>query len=145
MSIVIENHKNSNRKIKLNTILIWTIQATQGLQVLHSNKIIHRDIKPANIFLDKNNRVKLGDLGIAKILENTIRNSEKFTNIGTFQYMSPEILNEQQYSYNTDVWSMGCVVYELIFFKCAFPKKILERNVENLEFEYSILTGLIKK
>lgn len=76
-----------------------------------STVILHRDIKPDNVFLDKFNTVKLGDFGLAKILD-----QEHFmtnTYVGTPYYMSPEVLNDQPFTPQSDVWSLGCVIYEL--------------------------------
>lgn len=144
--MLIKNHQANGNQIELKDIYNWTIQAIQGLQVLHSIKIIHRDIKPDNIFLSKENTIKLGDLGIAKTLDQTSKYSGKFSIIGTFSYMSPEILNSETYSFNTDIWSLGCVVYELHFLKVAFKSlNSAIRNVENLDLNDSWLTNLIKK
>lgn len=76
-----------------------------------STIILHRDIKPDNVFLDQHNTVKLGDFGLAKILdqEHVLAN----TYVGTPYYMSPEVLNDQPSMPQSDVWSLGCVIYEL--------------------------------
>lgn len=76
-----------------------------------STIILHRDIKPDNVFLDHHNTVKLGDFGLAKILdqEHVLAN----TYVGTPYYMSPEVLNDQPSTPQSDVWSLGCVIYEL--------------------------------
>lgn len=73
--------------------------------------ILHRDIKPENVFLDQHNTVKLGDFGLAKILDH-----EHFmanTYVGTPYYMSPEVLLDKPFTPQSDIWSMGCVIYEL--------------------------------
>ncbi|KIW09228.1 uncharacterized protein PV09_00155 [Verruconis gallopava] len=72
--------------------------------------ILHRDIKPENVFLDEHNAVKLGDFGLSKILQ-----SHDFasTYVGTPYYMSPEICAAERYSLYSDIWSLGCLLYEL--------------------------------
>ncbi|ODV62046.1 serine/threonine protein kinase KIN3, partial [Ascoidea rubescens DSM 1968] len=73
--------------------------------------VIHRDIKPDNVFLLKNNIVKLGDFGLAKLL--TCENDLASTYVGTPYYMSPEVLTNRPYTPLCDIWSLGCVMYEL--------------------------------
>ena len=73
--------------------------------------IIHRDIKPGNIFLDRGLNIKLGDFGLARILsENSIYAT---TNVGTPYYMSPEQIEAANYTEKSDIWSVGCLLYEL--------------------------------
>lgn len=65
--------------------------------------------------------VKLGDLGIARTVESSMRKVN--TEAGTLYYMSPELVLEVGYLFNTDIWSMGCVLYELLFLKKPFDGK----------------------
>ncbi len=69
---------------------------------VHDRKIIHRDLKCQNIFLTKDNVIKLGDFGIAKVLSNTREKAK--TVIGTPYYLSPEIIESKPYSFKTDIW-----------------------------------------
>ena len=101
--------KKSNLKINDFSIFIWCDQLLQGVTYLHANNIIHRDIKPGNILL-KNDQVKLCDFGVSRELGSSI---EVNTHAGTLLYMSPEIRAYKSYTYKTDVWSLGCVFYEL--------------------------------
>lgn len=121
------------------------MQATQGLKKLHENRIIHRDIKPANIFLTADDKIKLGDLGISKNISQFENNTDTFTLIGSRLYMSPEMLKGDYYSFNADIWSLGCVVYELLFLKTPFLASNDERNTDSLDFNDSILTAPTKK
>ena len=77
---------------------------------LHSRFILHRDLKTQNIFISKN-LVKLGDFGIAKVMEGSMTAAS--TVIGTPYYMSPEVCQNQPYSYKSDVWALGCILYEM--------------------------------
>lgn len=74
-------------------------------------KILHRDLKPGNIFLDLNSDVKLGDFGLARVLNN--ESQFAFTHVGTPYYMSPEQIHDQKYNEKSDIWSLGCIIYEL--------------------------------
>jgi NIMA (never in mitosis gene a)-related kinase 1/4/5 len=89
-----------------------------ALEYVHGRKVLHRDLKTQNIFLTGNNTVKLGDFGISKVLENT--NRAAMTVVGTPYYMSPEVCQNSPYSYKSDVWALGCVLYELCTLKHAF-------------------------
>lgn len=118
---------------KMNEILIWKffIQISLGLQYLHSKKILHRDIKSNNIFLTKELNAKIGDLGIAKILYNT---SHAHTFIGTPYYLSPELCKDLPYDEKSDVWALGCVLYEMISLRHPFDadsKLILYSKIIN--------------
>ena len=115
--------KNEQTKILLKENIIWNIflKILIGLNELHKNKILHRDLKPHNIFLTKNNfDIKIGDFGISKILDGS--NLTK-TIIGTPYYLSPEICEELPYNDKSDVWALGCILYELCTYKHPFSAK----------------------
>lgn len=88
-----------------------TFQIVQGLLHLHSKRLLHRDIKPENILINSKGQVKLTDFGIAKDLERTMAMAGTF--LGTMTCISPERALGQEYSFESDVWSLGMVVYEL--------------------------------
>ena len=89
-----------------------------ALEYIHRRKILHRDLKTQNVFLTKNNTIKLGDFGISKVLENT--HDHALTVQGTPYYMSPEVCQSKPYTYTSDVWALGCILYELCTLKHAF-------------------------
>ncbi|KAF8812021.1 Pkinase-domain-containing protein, partial [Phlegmacium glaucopus] len=80
-------------------------------------QILHRDLKPDNVFLDANNTVKLGDFGLSKALAQA---SFANTYVGTPYYMSPELMQEKAYDSKSDIWSLGCLIYELCALKPPF-------------------------
>lgn len=88
------------------------------MQYIHHKRILHRDIKTSNIFLTSNGTVKIGDFGISKVLENTL--DQASTVVGTPYYMSPEVCENKPYTFKSDVWALGCVLYELCTLKHAF-------------------------
>lgn len=82
-----------------------------GIRTCHDAQILHRDIKSHNIFLTKSGQVKLGDFGVSKILQHS--KSAAMTTVGTPYYLCPEIINGQTYRYQSDIWSLGILLYEL--------------------------------
>lgn len=106
-------------------IIDWFTQIALAIYHIHSKLIIHRDIKPQNIFLTKKGEVKLGDFGIAKCLEGTWQKA--MTCIGTPYYLSPEILIDKPYSFKTDIWSLGVLLYQMIMLKLPFEAKSFPR------------------
>ena len=81
------------------------------------SKILHRDIKPGNVFIDADGHVKLGDFGLAKCLNSTVDFAT--TCIGTPFYMSPE-MNNGKYDEKSDIWALGCVIYEMAALRAPF-------------------------
>lgn len=108
-----------------NQILDWFTQICLALKHVHDRKILHRDLKNQNIFLTKDNTVKLGDFGIARVLSNTREKAK--TMVGTPYYLSPEIIENKPYNFASDIWSLGVVLYELCTLKPPF-------NAENLKY-----------
>uniref|UniRef100_A0A8C7QGU2 Serine/threonine-protein kinase Nek4 n=1 Tax=Oncorhynchus mykiss TaxID=8022 RepID=A0A8C7QGU2_ONCMY len=102
-------------------VVEWFVQIAMALQYLHEKCILHRDLKTQNIFLTKTNIIKVGDLGIARVLEN--QNDMASTLIGTPYYMSPELFSNKPYNHKSDVWALGCCVYEMSTLKHAFNAK----------------------
>ena len=98
------------------TIWEFIIQMLLGVSYLHSSKIIHRDLKSANIFLMKNGQLKIGDLNVSKHM----KSSQACTTVGTPLYIAPEIWGNQYYDYKCDIWSLGCIIYELCTLKPPF-------------------------
>jgi NIMA (never in mitosis gene a)-related kinase len=79
----------------------------QGLKALHEAKVIHRDLKPANIFFGKNDIPKIGDMNVSIYMNKDMA----YTQTGTPYYASPEVWNNDPYSYECDIWSFGCMIY----------------------------------
>ncbi|XP_061593926.1 serine/threonine-protein kinase Nek1 isoform X2 [Cololabis saira] len=107
-------------------ILDWFAQICLALKHVHDQKILHRDIKSQNIFLTKDGTVQLGDFGIARVLNSTVELAR--TCIGTPYYLSPEICENKPYNNKSDIWALGCVLYEMCTLKHAFEAG----NMKNL-------------
>ncbi|XP_064636362.1 serine/threonine-protein kinase Nek1-like isoform X3 [Lineus longissimus] len=122
---------NSQRGILFHEdqVLDLFVQICFAIKYIHDRKILHRDIKSQNIFLTKNGTVKLGDFGIAKVLNSTVELAR--TCIGTPYYLSPEICENRPYNNKSDIWSLGCVLYEITTLKHAFEAG----NMKNLVFK----------
>jgi NIMA (never in mitosis gene a)-related kinase len=89
---------------------------------MHSQSVLHRDLKTLNIFLTKDNKIKIGDLGVAKILDN-IEKDFATSKVGTPYYLSPEVCEDRPYNSKSDIWSLGCILYELCTLKHPFEAK----------------------
>ncbi|KAI4281689.1 MAG: hypothetical protein L6R38_003507 [Xanthoria sp. 2 TBL-2021] len=122
--------------------LTGEVKPPQGLRGKNQIMILHRDLKPDNVFLGEDNQVKLGDFGLSKLMQ-----SHDFasTYVGTPYYMSPEICAAERYTLHSDIWSLGCVMYELCARKPPFDakthfhlvQKIKDGRVDSLPSMYS--------
>ncbi|XP_069793291.1 serine/threonine-protein kinase Nek4 isoform X2 [Narcine bancroftii] len=145
-------HKLKEQKGKLlpeSQVVEWFVQVAMALQYLHEKQILHRDLKTQNIFLTRTNIIKVGDLGIAKVLEH--QHDMASTLIGTPYYMSPELFCNKPYNHKSDVWALGCCAFEMATLKHAFNAKdmnslvfkIIEGKLPPIPKEYSQQLGLM--
>lgn len=135
--------KLNGKHISENTVWKFFIQICLGMHHLHSQNILHRDLKTLNIFLTKDNTIRIGDLGVAKILscaENFVKSK-----VGTPYYLSPEVCEDRPYNNKSDIWSLGCVLYEICSLKHPFEAKnqaelllkIVKGKYESMPKKYS--------
>ncbi|EAR85756.2 Serine/Threonine kinase domain protein (macronuclear) [Tetrahymena thermophila SB210] len=133
-------------------IVNWFYELALSIKYIHEKKILHRDIKTSNIFITRDGTIKIGDFGISKVLENTT--SVANTVVGTPYYMSPEVCESKPYTYKSDIWALGCVLYELCALEHAFESnnllglifKIVQQNISDIPSFYSKeLNDLIHK
>jgi len=121
----------------------------KGLRTLHELRIFHRDLKSANVFLNKDGSAKLGDMNVSKVAKKGLL----YTQTGTPYYASPEVWRDQPYDSKSDIWSLGCVLYETITLKPPFRaedmqglyKKVLKGIYPKLPQQYSMdLANVVK-
>eukprot|EP00927_Polykrikos_kofoidii_P000179 TRINITY_DN10077_c0_g1_i2.p1 TRINITY_DN10077_c0_g1~~TRINITY_DN10077_c0_g1_i2.p1 ORF type:complete len:1687 (+),score=365.87 TRINITY_DN10077_c0_g1_i2:103-5163(+) len=114
----IRDAKEEEKNIRESRILMIFAQLALALEHIHGLHILHRDIKPLNIFLTKQNAVKLGDFGVARIIDASVDGAQ--TQIGTPFYISPEVMKREAYGTKSDLWALGVVTYELAQLKVPF-------------------------
>ncbi|NXH40846.1 NEK3 kinase, partial [Dicaeum eximium] len=134
------------------TILHWFVQICLAVKHIHDKRVLHRDIKSKNVFLTQSGKVKLGDFGSARLLAHPM--SYACTYVGTPYYVPPEIWESLPYNNKSDIWSLGCILYELCTLKHPFQAnswkhlilKICKGSYEPLPSHYSYeLHCLIKQ
>jgi NIMA (never in mitosis gene a)-related kinase 1/4/5 len=113
-----------------------------GLKALHDKNILHRDLKCANIFMNRDGIVKMGDLNVSKVAK---YGGLLFTQTGTPYYASPEVWKDQPYDNKSDIWSLGCLIYEMATLQPPFKapnmdllyKKVLSGQYPSIPNTYS--------
>ncbi|RYY33422.1 hypothetical protein EON62_04250, partial [archaeon] len=116
---------------------------TMAVSYIHKHRVLHRDLKSQNVFLTSMNMVRLGDFGIARVLEHTMDQAK--TVVGTPYYMAPEICQGKSYNEASDMWALGCVLYEMLTLNHAFQSsnllglvyKIVEEKQPPIPAHYS--------
>lgn len=119
--------KRNKVKLEEEQLREWFRQIALALQYLHGKKIIHRDVKTPNVFLSERWEVKLGDMGLAKVLERP--SSKAVTFCGSPYYMSPEIFSCKPYDSKSDIWALGVIVYEMATLERPFDAMLMHQLV----------------
>ena len=112
---------NDGRSLPESRVREIAVDLLSALHYLHQNRILHRDVKPQNVLIDAKGRAKLCDFGFAR---NLGLNTHVLTSIkGTPLYMAPELIEERPYDQAADLWSVGCILYELLVGSPPFSTK----------------------
>ena len=115
---LLKRAQETNTQLQEPQVWRYFIQVCAGVSHMHNARVMHRDIKPANIFLAAGGCVKLGDLGLGRAFSS--QTYEALSKVGTPLYMSPEVLDGRGYEWKSDVWSLGCLLYELACLRSPF-------------------------
>ncbi|NXR03335.1 NEK2 kinase, partial [Sagittarius serpentarius] len=146
-SLIARCTKERQHYLEESFVLRVLTQLTLALKECHRRSdggvTVHRDLKPANVFLDSKQNVKLGDFGLARILHHDTSFAKTF--VGTPYYMSPEQMNHMSYNEKSDIWSLGCLLYELCALSPPFraynqkelAEKIREGKFRRIPYRYS--------
>ncbi|KAF4116517.1 serine/threonine-protein kinase PLK4-like isoform X2 [Onychostoma macrolepis] len=137
----IKNKKEENVTFPENEILDWIVKICMALKYLHDQQILHKNLQPESIFFTTFGTIRLGEFGVVHQRSTEEQTAEN----GPSSYVAPEILNDKPYEEKTEIWRLGCVIYELCMLKCAFPatltietvKKILTSSYEALPETFS--------
>ncbi|XP_005184555.1 serine/threonine-protein kinase nekl-2 [Musca domestica] len=103
-------HNARPKGLTHNEIMRYFCDALMGLEYLHVRHVIHRDLKPANLLVDANHNLKIADFGISLVHASKVHNPAA---LGTPYYTPPEVLRGERFDYKSDIWSLGCILYEM--------------------------------
>jgi len=128
-----------SRKMLMSEKMIWGlfVQVCAALEHMHGRRVMHRDIKPDNIFITVDGTVKLGDLGLGRFFSSAT--AVVASKVGTPYYLSPERIGQDSYDFKSDIWSMGCVLYEMAalyspFYGEKMSYLVLAKNIEKCSY-----------
>lgn len=127
--------KKKHTSIAEAQVLRWFTQMCLALKYMHEKKVLHRDLKTQNVFLSKKEGsdmrcAKIADFGIAKVLKDSTSMAQ--TLVGTPYYLSPEICQKQPYACPSDVWAVGCMLFELCVLRVPFDAQDLNQLVDRI-------------
>ena len=118
LASLLRTHRNANRWLDEATVWQIFLQLASAVNHMHANRVMHRDIKPGNTFLVSSGVVKLGDLGLSRAISS--KTYVVHSVVGTPYYMSPEQIHEAGYTFKSDIWSLGCLLYEMVTLRQPF-------------------------
>lgn len=127
---VIKKHQKKRTFVPEPRVWDYLEQITTGLKVLHDLNVVHRDLKGANILLNKTKTIaKVADMNVSKVA----KNKYLYTQTGTPYYASPEVWRDEPYDKKSDIWSLGCLIYEVCALRPPFSGKDMEDLFSNVQ------------
>jgi len=126
----IHRTRKAGKAFEQKKIARWFTEATLALKHMHDKHVLHRDLKSQNLFLTSQDRLRIGDFGISKVLESNAAFAR--TTIGTPYYLSPEICMEKPYSFASDIWALGCILHEMAALRVPFDAGSLQSLIQKI-------------
>ena len=142
-------NENKNELIEENILYYIIKQICIGIKEIHNKNIIHRDLKPENIFMNENKDIKIGDFGISKLFNPNKEYTTTLNKAGTIEYCAPEIRIKGIYNEKTDMYSLGCIIYELFHLSKYYDNNIrheikkIDSNIYNKKWQ-EIINSLLQ-
>jgi 3-phosphoinositide dependent protein kinase-1 len=119
--------------LNIDVVRLLSAQLLQAISQCHRAGVIHRDIKPENVLLDARNHVKLTDFGTALVIDDSKRDTLiRSSIVGTPAFVAPELLNDGQISFSSDIWALGCTIFNLLTGKAPFEGENAAELIENI-------------
>ncbi|KAL3121369.1 hypothetical protein niasHT_008351 [Heterodera trifolii] len=106
-------------------------QIVEACKYLHEKKIIHRDLKLDNVFLNSEMQLKIGDFGVSTVVNYDGELKKSFC--GTLNYITPEMVDKKEHSYEVDIWAIGCILYTLLVGNPLFETETLEDTYNRIK------------
>ena len=122
----IQHYGDRSELIEEKIIYDIIIQICLGLKELHKNNIIHRNLTPNNIILDKNNKIKIAGFSVIKVLNPNVNYLKDM--VGTLHYLAPEISKGEKYNQKVDIYSLGCILYELLTLNEYYVDSVIDEK-----------------
>uniref|UniRef100_A0A1B6MAT0 3-phosphoinositide-dependent protein kinase 1 n=1 Tax=Graphocephala atropunctata TaxID=36148 RepID=A0A1B6MAT0_9HEMI len=140
-------HINRNRRLSMECARFYAAELVVAMEHLQRVNVIHRDLKPENILLDENMHLLVTDFGCAKIVHRPQSGTDsddesarprRNSFVGTAQYISPELLTDKNASYSSDLWALGCIVYQMLTGQPPFQSRseyLIFQKIQKLEYD----------
>eukprot|EP00873_Tetraselmis_striata_P009555 jgi/Tetstr1/429819/TSEL_019686.t1 len=131
LGTLLQRTQRQGKKFSEEQLKTWLCQSLLALDYMHKKNVLHRDIKSTNLFITEEGNIMIGDFGLATFRDGGDEDDQSI--VGTPHYMSPELLSKKNYSFKADIWSLGCVMYELTAQRPAFTAFNLQGLIRKIK------------